>query len=635
MLGTWKYIELKNAVLACLLMVGLVMGGCTMNWQRMTQKLAGNNRTDNSKNAVSTKLVFASSETFPDGSETELTPEFPEFINQSEVEESDESDQTEILLVSEVEDDRRPIGSWDTATSDVSQSFESQSVVLWTTEIEPALEYEDTATPEQFSAPDSQFVSAPTAEVDSDLWERIRRGFALPILQDRRIDGETRWFSRHQDYLDRVADQARPYLHYIVNQVEQRGLPTEIVLLPVVESAFQPYAYSPGHAAGIWQFIPATGRRFGLKLNWWYDGRRDIVASTQAALDYLEYLHEYFNGDWLLALAGYNAGEGTVFKAIRYNQRRRRPTDFWSLRLPRETKQYVPRLLALRNIVAAPEKMGITLKPILDEPYLTTVNINSQLDLATAAKLADMNLEELHQLNPGFNRWATAPDGPHHLLLPLDKAERFADLVAQLPPELRIQWVRHRIRHGETLGGLALRYQTTPKVLRQLNNLNSNLIRTGHYLVIPIPARIEGSQQYSFQDMAENGDHSIHTVRSGENLWLLARRYGTTVRQICNWNNISPRTLIQPGQPIIVARGPSTKHLPATLVSFTGPDTVTKPRKLTYRVRRGDSLYRISRRFRVTIGQLRQWNNIKRNQYLHPGQKLTLYVTLTADSERS
>ena len=580
-------------------------------------------------------MVVAPNESFPDDSENLLTPQSAESPDQTDGEEPYASDQAEPLLVSEVEDERSRIWPWETATSDESQSFESQSVVLWTTEIEPALEYEDTATPEQFAALESQSASAHTAEEDSDLWERIRQGFALPIRQDRRIDGEARWFSRHQDYLDRVADQARPYLHYIVNQVEKRGLPTEIVLLPVVESAFQPYAYSPGHAAGIWQFIPATGRRFGLKLNWWYDGRRDIVASTQAALDYLEYLHKYFNGDWLLALAGYNAGEGTVLKAIRYNQRRRRPTDFWSLRLPRETQQYVPRLLALRNIVAAPEKMGITLKPIVNEPYLTSVGIDSQLDLATAAKLADMNLEELHQLNPGFNRWATAPDGPHHLLLPLDKAERFAAQMAQLPPELRIQWVRHRIRRGETLGGLALRYQTTPRVLRQLNNLNRNLIRTGHYLVIPIPARTEGSQQYPFQDLAANGDNSIHTVRSGENLWLLSRRYGTTVRQLCHWNNISPRTLLQPGQPIIVARSASSKHFPATLLTLTAPETVAKPRKLTYRVRRGDSLYRISRRFRVTIGQLRQWNNIKRNQYLQPGQKLTVYVSLTADSERS
>jgi membrane-bound lytic murein transglycosylase D len=503
------------------------------------------------------------------------------------------------------------------------------------TEDETSIEYENRYATEDFTGSYPQSVSADPGEEESDLWDRIREGFAFPTGQHRRIDGEAKWFSRNQAYLDRVAEHARPYLHYIVSQVEKRELPTEIVLLPVVESAFRPYAYSSGHAAGIWQFIPATGRRFGLKLNWWYDGRRDIVASTRAALDYLEYLHDYFDGDWLLALAGYNAGEGTVLKAMRYNRRRRRPTDFWSLRLPRETKNYVPRLLALRDIVADPEKLGISLKPILDEPYLTSVDIDSQLDLATAAKLADIDLNELHQLNPGFNRWATAPDGPHHLLLPLDKAERFADEVAQLPPELRIQWVRHRVRRGETLGGIARRYQTTARVLRQLNKLRGNLIRAGHYLVIPIPARAGGGQQNALRGVAANGDKSIHTVRSGESLWFLSRRYGTTVRQLCHWNNISPRALLQPGQQIIVVYGPSSSIVPVSLHTITAPGIITKPRKITYRVRRGDSLYRISRRFRVSVRQLRQWNNIKRNQYLQPGQKLTLYVTLTADSERS
>ncbi len=610
--------------------VGLMIGGCTFHGQRATSEQAVSERANNP-----TPAQTATSDTTPDESvlddvEIEFTSPSIELTDQTWPREPDSSNQSELLPLWAVEDERSLTWPRDPVTSD-----QSQSIALSTIVDEPPLEYEDAVATEDFTGSDPQSVSADFDEEDVDLWERIRQGFALPKRQHRRIDGETRWFARNQAYLDRVAEYARPYLHYIVSQVEKRGLPTEIVLLPVVESAFRPYAYSSGHAAGIWQFIPATGRRFGLKLNWWYDGRRDIVASTRAALDYLEYLRDYFDGDWLLALAGYNAGEGTVLKAMRNNRRRRRSTDFWSLRLPRETKQYVPRLLALRDIVATPEKLGISLRPIPDEPYLTSVDIDSQLDLATAAKLADIDLNELHQLNPGFNRWATAPDGPHHLLLPLDKAERFADEVAQLPPELRIQWVRHRVRRGETLGGIARRYQTTARVLRQLNNLRGNLIRTGHYLVIPIPARAYGGQQNILQDVAANGDKSIHTVRSGENLWFLSRRYGTTVRQLCHWNNISPRALLQPGQQLIVVYGPSSSIVPVSLHTLTAPGMVAKPRKITYRVRRGDSLYRISRRFRVTIRQLRQWNNIKRNQYLQPGQKLTLYVTLTADSERS
>ena len=610
--------------------IGMMLGGCALVGQRATTEHTVSERANTPTPAQTAELDASPDEPVLDDVEIEFTSPSIELTDQTWPQEPDSSNQPELLPLWAIEDDRSPIWPRDTVTVE-----QSQAIALSRTEDETLIEYENRYATEDFTDPDLQPAGALPGEEESDLWDRIRQGFAFPAGQNRRIDGEAKWFSRNQAYLDRVAEHARPYLHYIVNQVEKRGLPTEIVLLPVVESAFQPYAYSSGHAAGIWQFIPATGRRFGLKLNWWYDGRRDIVASTRAALDYLEYLHDYFDGDWLLALAGYNAGEGTVLKAIRYNRRRRRPTDFWSLRLPRETKQYVPRLLALRDIVAAPEKLGISLRPILDEPYLTSVDIDSQLDLATAAKLADIDLNELHQLNPGFNRWATAPDGPHHLLLPLDKAERFADEVAQLPPELRIQWVRHRVRRGETLGGIAHRYQTTARVLRQLNNLRGNLIRTGHYLVIPIPARAGGSQQYALRGIAANGDKSIHTVRSGESLWFLSRRYGTTVRQLCHWNNISPRALLQPGQRIIVLHGPSSSIVPVSLHTLTAPGTVTKPRKITYRVRRGDSLYRISRRFRVTIRQLRQWNNIKTNQYLQPGQKLTLYVTLTADSERS
>ena len=625
-----EHSEGKKPFLACLMAVVLMLGGCAFLGQQTTPEQRVGDRTNTSTQVQTTTPNAAPDEPFLDGSEIEFTPPSMELTDHTWPQEPDPFDQPVAFRLLEIEDERSLTWQWDTVTSDPSQSID-----LATIEDEASLEYENAETSESFAGSDPHFGSAHLGNKDSDLWDRIRQGFALPKRYHRRIDSEAKWFSRNQAYLDRVADQARPYLHYIVSQVEKRGLPTEIVLLPVVESAFQPYAYSPSHAAGIWQFVPATGRRFGLKLNWWYDGRRDIVASTRAALDYLEYLHDFFDGDWLLALAGYNAGEGTILKAMRNNRRRRRSTDFWSLRLPRETKQYVPRLLALRDIVATPEKLGISLRPIPDKPYFTSVDIDSQLDLVTAAKLADMDLEELHQLNPGFNRWATAPDGPHSLLLPLDKAELFAAQVAQLPPELRIQWVRHRIRRGETLGGLALRYQTTPRVLRQLNNLNGNLIRAGHYLVIPITARAEGSQQYALRDIAANGDKSIHTVRSGENLWLLARRYGTTVRQLCHWNNISPRALLQPGQQIVVVYGPSSSIIPASLHTLTVPGTVAKPRKITYRVLRGDSLYRISRRFKVSIAQLRRWNGIKRNQYLRPGQKITIYVALTADSERS
>jgi membrane-bound lytic murein transglycosylase D len=598
-----EYMNNKNLLLASLMATGLLLGGCAFHAQRQAVEQSRVDAPNPPDQAQTLMPIVAARDPIFDDSGTILNPPYPKLSDHAWIQDLASGDDLSSLSSSPSEDDSSQAGDEGDATEDSGDS-------------------------------DAQAASDDSGDEDSDLWGRIRQNFAFPTRQNARVKRETKWFSHHQDYLDRVAERAQPYLHYIVRQVEQRGMPSELALLPVVESAFQPYAYSSGRAAGIWQFVPDTGRRFGLKLNWWYDGRRDIVASTRAALDYLEYLHNTFDGDWLLALAAYNSGEGTVLKAMHYNKRHHRPTDYWSLRLPRETEQYVPRLLALRDIVATPKKLGISLKPIADEAYLTSVKIDSQLDLATAAKLAGMDLEELHQLNPGFNRWATGPDGPHRLLLPLDKAADFAIQVAELSPEDRVHWVRHRIRHGETLGGIAHHYKTTVRVLRQLNKIRGHFIRAGHYLVIPIEDNASGRDSSAPEVIADSNDKTIHTIASGDNLWILARRYGSTVKQLCYWNHISPRTLLRPGQQIIVSMGGAAKITPVSLRIFTASDEVAKPRKITYRVRRGDSLARISHRFRVTIRQLRRWNGIKGNKYLQPGQELTLYVALTADSER-
>ncbi|MEJ2382242.1 MAG: transglycosylase SLT domain-containing protein [Gammaproteobacteria bacterium] len=262
------------------------------------------------------------------------------------------------------------------------------------------------------------------------VWQRLRRGFRLPDYDNPRVRTQLQWYANHQEYLKRVMDRAEPFLYMITQQVEKRGMPSEIALLPVVESAFQPFAYSHGRAAGIWQFIPSTGRLYGLKQNWWYDGRRDVVASTDAALDYLDKLDKQFNGDWLLALAAYNSGEGTVASAVARNRRRHIPTDFWSLRLPQETESYAPKLLAIAAIIKNPQKYGIQLKPIPNKPQVALVDVGSQIDLALAADMAGISIEEMYRLNPGFNRWATDPRGPYRLLVPVDKKERFTGCAA-------------------------------------------------------------------------------------------------------------------------------------------------------------------------------------------------------------
>jgi membrane-bound lytic murein transglycosylase D len=260
---------------------------------------------------------------------------------------------------------------------------------------------------------------------ETNIWPRIRHQLNFDIPQNNRVIAQRNWYARHPGYLKRVAKRAEPFLHYIITELEKNNMPIELALLPVVESAFDPFAYSHGRASGMWQFVPGTGERFGMKQNWWYDGRRDVIASTQGAINYLKYLNKYFNGDWMLALAAYNSGEGRVRRAVNKNKNLNKPTDFWSLGLPKETQAYVPKLLALADIIKRPQDFNLTLYPIDNKAVLSQVDIKSQLDLAKAAQLAGLSLAELQRLNPGFNRWATDPDGPHQLLLPNHTVDKF------------------------------------------------------------------------------------------------------------------------------------------------------------------------------------------------------------------
>lgn len=494
-----------------------------------------------------------------------------------------------------------------------------------------------TAADEPQALADSSEPAAP--ERETDLWDRIRAGLQMEERTDPRVEAEIAYYASRPEYIDRVADRAAPYLHYIVEQLEKRGMPMELALLPVIESAYQPFAYSPGRAAGIWQFIPSTGRHYGLKQTWWYDGRRDVIASTNAALDYLQQLYNRFS-DWELALAAYNAGQGNVNRAIRNNERRGLPTDYWSLKLPRETQHYVPRLLAIRALVAEPERYGLTLRSIPDKPYLTVVEIGSQIDLALAAELAGMSVDELYRLNPGFNRWATDPDGPHLLVVPIEAVERFEMALTELPPEKRVRWERHKIASGDTLIGIAKRYHTTVEVLRQVNDLRGSRIRAGQHLIVPVASRsaehytLSASQRLAqTQQKPRAGEKHIHTVQRGDTLWDLARRYGTTTRQLAQWNGMSPRDTIRPGQNLVVwlnAGGSGIQKAVASPADAVKPPVTVQ--QVRYKVRRGDSLYLIARKFNVSVDDLLRWNNLSRKSYLQPGQSLVVHVDITGGS---
>lgn len=469
-----------------------------------------------------------------------------------------------------------------------------------------------------------------------DLWDRVRKGYTLPKSNHKRVQREIAWYARNQEYLNRVADRARPYLHFIVEEVEKRGMPLEIALLPVVESAFQPYAYSHGRASGIWQFIPGTGRRYGMKQTWWYDGRRDIQTSTKGALDYLQKLHKEFNGDWMLALAAYNAGEGNVGKAVRKNKRRGKSINFFSLKLPRETKMYVPKLLAIAAIVADPEFYAIKLKPIANKPVFSAVHFDSQLDLALAADLAGMSMDEFYLLNPAFNRWATDPKGPHRLLLPIDKVAVFEAGLAKHPASERIHWKRHKIRKGQTIGTIARKYKTSTAMIRKVNRLRGNTIVAGKSLTIPVATKSLAFYNKSndqrlkrVKSTPRKGKKRTHTVRNGDTLWDISRKYKVSTRRLAKWNGMAPRDTLKVGQKLVIwSRSASTKK---TSWSATASNDATN-RKITYRVRSGDSLSRIASKFRVSINQLRRWNRLPKGRFLQPGQYLKLFIDVTKQS---
>jgi len=466
-----------------------------------------------------------------------------------------------------------------------------------------------------------------------DLWLLIKDELQFDQnINHRSVKDKIAWFARNQDYIDRVADRAQPYLFHIITKLKERDMPLDLALLPIVESAYHPFAYSPSRASGIWQFIPSTGKRYGLKQNWWYDGRRDIVAATDAALDYLEMLHKRFNGNWFHALAAYNVGEGRVERAIRRNKKAGKKTDFWSLRLPRETRGYVPSLLAIAEILKNNNKYNISFKTIQNKPHFESINIGSQIDLATVSKLSGLSINEVYTLNPGFNRWATDPKGPHRLLIPLDKAEDFKQKLSALTKSERITWKQHKIREGESLSQIALRYQTSVTALKQTNRLKRNMIRAGRSLLIPTAK--EPSKFYSlsadarkFKGLKTTGDGKryIYSVKRGDNLWDIGRHYGISVKQLTNWNGISRSSLLKPGQKLTVWVKEDTNNKEGKLIKAVANNVSSN----AYIVRQGDSLWLIARKFDVHIKDLLEWNNLKKGKHLQPGQSLIVQRTVS------
>lgn len=387
---------------------------------------------------------------------------------------------------------------------------------------------------------------------DQDLWNYIRDGLKMEVPENPRIREQKQKYLRNKSYLHDVTLRAEPYMYWIVEQIKQRKMPMELVLLPIVESAFNPHATSAANAAGIWQIVPSTGRNYGLKQNQWYDGRRDIVASTRAVLDMMERLNKMFDGDWLLTIAAYNSGEGRVLKAIKQNKARGKPTDFWHLSLPRETTLYVPKMLALQDILKNNKRYGVRLPAPNESRALARVEVGQQIELTQAAEMAGLPVAKLKNYNTGYKRGATAPNGPHYIMVPkanvaqLRSSLASGDIAAVQPTRLAANSAStksYTVRNGDTLSGIASRMGVSVKALQRANNLRGNTIKPGQTLTF--------GNSVAGSELADNGNSITYKVRKGDSLASIARRHGVDIKDVKRWNSVlSDSSSIQPGDKI-------------------------------------------------------------------------------------
>lgn len=441
-----------------------------------------------------------------------------------------------------------------------------------------------------------------------NIWDVLRNQLSMDHqINQPAVQEQLRWLAKHPGYIKQFA-RAEPYMYHILTEIRQRNLPGELALIPMIESSYNPFAHSSAGAAGLWQIMPGTGGAYGLKQDWWFDGRRSIRPATDAALNYFSYLNKYFNGNWLLAIAAYDAGEGSVSRAITNSGQQSGKIDFWTLPVPAETKAYIPRLLALAELVKYPERYNITLPDIPHEPYFKEVNIGSQIDLNQAARLAGISYKELIKLNPGYNRWATAPNQPFKLLIPANKATNFSSNLAHIPHEKRVSWIKHQVLPGDNMDSIAKKYSTTARLIRELNQLKTNKLIINQSILIPgsksapllmvkaptiyIPDRPPAVQTYKV----------IHIVQPSDTWQSLEIKYQVTHAKIMNWNNFSEAKKLTPGQQLLVWRKAISPGI--------------------YTIAIGDSLASIAKKYNTTTTSLQKFNPGLATPMLKPGQRL-------------
>lgn len=456
-----------------------------------------------------------------------------------------------------------------------------------------------------------------TPLVYTSVWQELSDHFQLAEQYKGKYDGYVKLFLKNKPYFTRVSKRAKPYLYHILQEVKKRKMPYEVALLPAVESGFSPTAKSYQSAAGLWQFIPGTAHMYDLHKNWWYDGRMDIIHSTNAALNYLQKLYQLNNNDWLLALASYNAGPGNVYKAQK-KYRKRHPgkkADFWAIRkyLPKETQHYVPQLFAIAYLVKHRDQYQIALEEVPNESFIEVVPLKQQVSLKKVREITGVSEKLMKRLNPCYLRPTTPPNGKHHLLLPKKNAERFKQKLAEDESLFKVQWAKHKVRPGESLSTVAHKYHTSIREIKRINHLHSNLLRAGKTLLIPYPKHY-ADKLPKLMEQKYNGKKYFHTVKRGESIWTIANYYNISTKTLCRWNNIGIRTPLWVGQKLEIRSGRYGK-------------------KITHKLKKGENLWAVAQRYGTTSTQLAKWNRIKRNKILQPGDQLIVWIPKQSPSK--
>ena len=488
---------------------------------------------------------------------------------------------------------------------------------------------------EQSAPPALHAIAAPDALVEGpDLWRKLGEGFTLHALPQHRVTNPMARLRYGKSVIEKASSQSEPYLHFIVQELEARKLPYELALIPLIESAYNPAAGSRNGPTGLWQLIPSTGQRFGLQQSSWYDGRRDVVASTRAALHYFEQLRDEFAGDWLLAIAAYNCGERTIAQAVERNRQRGRSADFWSVGVPGGARGYVERLLAVSAVLSDPSAYGVTPATVRDRPYFDIADVGPNLPLSQVAAASGLAADDFRAMNPAFLQQTTVA-GATQVLVAHGHGDDVSLALSAVSDELRrlpklpvattvgdastADGARrdHTVRAGESLSVIAARAGVSVRALRDLNGSSSNQLRLGQVLRLPDSGKRVASANSSAKAAPSM---ATHVVTSGDNLWDIARHYHVSPEALAQANGITPRTVLKLGQKL---------RLPTVTANRAVPDNLNlaanDAEEQHYQVRAGDSLWTISRRFNVSVDALMKWNRLPAAAgALQPGQRLVV-----------